>query len=78
MDEGRLETHGPKHHSYRLKPAILILIGLVVGGAGLWIAVTEKMPNGSSSLSKDDNAGLANGAIEQEMQTDCKTGCRTR
>ena len=33
MDEGRLETHGPKHHSYRLKPAILILIGLVVGGA---------------------------------------------
>ena len=33
MDESRLETHGPKHHSYWLTPAILILIGLVVGGA---------------------------------------------
>ncbi|MGO8750494.1 MAG: hypothetical protein ACLQNE_31490, partial [Thermoguttaceae bacterium] len=33
MDESRKETHGSKHHSYRLKPAILILIGLVVGGA---------------------------------------------
>ena len=33
MDGSRLETHGSKHHSYRLKPAILILIGLVVGGS---------------------------------------------
>jgi regulator of protease activity HflC (stomatin/prohibitin superfamily) len=33
MNEIRPETHAPKHHSYRAKPAILILIGLVVGGA---------------------------------------------
>jgi hypothetical protein len=33
MNEIRPETHAPKHHSYRAKPTILILIGLVVGGA---------------------------------------------
>ena len=35
MDESKPETHGPQHHSYRLKPLIVILIGLV-GGAGLY------------------------------------------
>ena len=33
MNEIRPETHAPKHYSYRAKPTILILIGLVVGGA---------------------------------------------
>jgi hypothetical protein len=33
MDESRLETHGPEHHSYRLKAVIVVLIALVGGGA---------------------------------------------
>ena len=39
MDESTPETHGPQHHSYRLKPLIVILIGLV-GGAGLYFGIT--------------------------------------
>ena len=33
MDESKAETHVPEHHSYRLKATVLVLIGLVVGGA---------------------------------------------
>ena len=32
MDESKVETHVPEHHSYRPSPVILILIGLVGGG----------------------------------------------
>jgi hypothetical protein len=32
MDESKAETHFSEHHSYRLKPVILTLIGLVGGG----------------------------------------------
>ena len=38
MEESGAETHGPEHHSYRPKPVILILIGLV-GGAALFFGV---------------------------------------
>ncbi len=38
MDENQPETHGPKHHAYRLNPVIAILIG-VVTSAALYLGV---------------------------------------
>jgi len=38
VDESRPETHGPEHHSHKLKRVIPILIGLV-GGAALFFGV---------------------------------------
>jgi len=70
MDENRLVTHGPKHNSYRLKPAILILIGLVGGGA-MYFGVmawyfTRVDPGGGPSgfkraATKSSSADVGNG-----------------
>ena len=78
MDESGLETHGPKHHSFRLKPAILILIGLVVGGA-IYFGVmawyfTRIDPSGGprgvegdARKSSSDDAGNGSFALEKDV-----------
>ena len=79
MDENRPQTHGPQHHSYRLKPAILVLIGLV-GGVALYFAVmawyfTGVDPGGGPSgpegrdetMSPSTDRGKGNFALEKTV-----------
>ena len=42
------ETHGPGHHSYRLKPAVVVLIALVVGETRLISASWHGFSRGST------------------------------
>jgi hypothetical protein len=39
MDENSPQTHGPQRHSYRLKPLIAIVLGLVGGAAMLFVVM---------------------------------------
>lgn len=78
MDESTPETHAPEHHSYKLKPVTVVLIGLV-GGAALFFGVmawyfTRVDPGGGPSGLKEGatksspaDTGNANFALEKDV-----------
>ena len=78
MDENSPQTHGPQRHSYRLKPLIAIVIGLV-GGAAMLFAVmawyfTRIDPSGGprgvegdARKSSSDDAGNGSFALEKDV-----------
>ena len=78
MDENRPQMHGPQHHSYRLKPLIAILIGLVGGAAMLLVVMAwyftridpgggPRGVGGDATKSSSDDAGNGSLALEKDV-----------